>query len=171
MIISDMRFDSFEWKYNPLSIEVLYSRKMSRQNMPEFGSIVSPIGCDLRVVKGKGEFAGKNCLERYEELMNLFERGRKGLLTIPFMSPFYAYFNDLTLKGEATPDLITYTFEFTEAQSKISRGTQREYVPKSGETLFDIAYDQGVSVEELVRLNPQVKRPDELREGEAVRLC
>ncbi len=171
MIISNMRFDSYEWKHNPLTVEVSFTRKMSRQNMPSFGGVVFPTGCDLRVVSGKGEFAGSDCLKRFEELSSLFEKGRKGLLTLPFTNPFYAYFTDLSLKGEATPDLITYTFEFTEAQSKALSRIQREYMPKKGETLFDVAYDFSVPLEELVRLNPQIKRPDELKIGEAVRLC
>ena len=167
-----MRFDSFEWTHNPCTVEVSHRRRMSQQNTAGGGSFVQGTGCDLRVIKGRGELAGKTCLEEYEGLCALFERGRKGLLTLPFMKPFYAYFTDLSLVGEATPDLITYTFEFTQAENSeyLGRGDSAVYAEKC-ETLFDIAYREGVTVDELVRLNPQIKRPDELNSGQEVRLC
>lgn len=171
MIISEMRFDGFQWKYNPLTVTVTHKRRTSQQNM-QGGSFLRKGGCDLRVIKGKGELAGADCSVQFKTLCDLFEKGRKGLLTLPFMKPFYAYFTDLSLTGEATPELITYTFEFVEAESAGFSGAKREYVcAKEEETLFDIAYREGVSVESLVALNPQIKRPDELQEGEEVRLC
>ncbi len=172
MIVSNMRFDSFEWTHNPCTVEVSHRRRMSQQNTAGGGSFVQGTGCDLKVIKGKGELAGETCLEEYERLCSLFERGHKGLLTLPFMKPFYAYFTDLSLVGEATPDLITYSFEFLEAENSEYSGKKdgTAYV-KEGETLFDIAYRAGVSVDELVHLNPQIKRPDELDMGQEVRLC
>ncbi len=172
MIISNMRFDLFEWTHNPLTVEVGHRRRISQQNTAGGGSFVQGTGCDLKVIKGKGELAGETCLEEYEKLCALFERGRKGLLTLPFMKPFYAYFTDLSLVGEATPDLITYTFEFLEAEnSEYSEKKDGAAYVTEGETLFDIAYREGVSMDVLVQLNPQIKRPDELLAGQEVRLC
>lgn len=172
MIISNMRFDSFEWQNNPLTVQVELRRRTSQQNMPMYGSVLTDIGCDLRVVKGTGELAGSDCVKQYAELCKVFEKGGKGLLTLPFADPFYAYFTDLALKGEATPDLITYTFEFSEAEhTQASDKKSRYCVTSEGDTLFDIAYREGLSVDELVSLNPQIKRPDVLEVGEKVRLC
>ncbi|MBQ8000816.1 MAG: LysM peptidoglycan-binding domain-containing protein [Ruminococcus sp.] len=172
MVISNMRFDSFEWAHNPLTVQVTHKRRMTQQNMAGGGSFVSNAGCELKVIKGKGELAGENCTQEFQRLCDLFERGKRGLLTLPFMAPFYAYFTDLSLTGEPTPELITYTFEFTQAEnSEYALTADGEAVVKESETLFDIAYRCGVDVEELVRLNPQIKRPDELTAGEVVRLC
>lgn len=170
MIISNMRFDSFEWDNNPLNISISYSRRMTYQNFYR-GCYVCEAGSDLKVIKGKGEFAGKGCIKQYETLCRLFEKGRKGLLTLPFAQPFFAYFAEFAVEGDVTPDLIKYTFEFIEAESSEGKDKAAVHIVAEGETLFDIGYVYGVSVEKLVELNPFVKRPDELTVGEEVRLC
>ena len=170
MIISDMRFDSFEWKNNPMDISVSYRRRMTYQNFYR-GCYVREVGSDLKVIKGKGQLAGKDCIRQYEALCKVFEKGRKGLLTLPFAPPFYAYFTELVVTGDVTPDLITYTFEFVEADNSERAEKAAVHIVAEGETLFDIGYIYRVSVDELTELNPQIKRPDELTAGEEVRLC
>ena len=171
MIISTLRFDSFQWEHNPLYIEVTYKQDVKVQRLQGAGAKAQSHGVSLRVVKGKGEIAGENCLSDYARLCALFEKGTKGLLTLPFAPPFYAYFTDLTLKGEVTPRLITYTFEFCEAENGAGVKQGDKAVVRQGDTLFDIAFENQVSVDKLVALNPGIKRPDELFEGMEVRLC
>ena len=40
-----------------------------------------------------------------------------------------------------------------------------------GETLWDISYRFDLPIDALVRLNPQVKRPDVVAEGTVIALC
>ena len=42
---------------------------------------------------------------------------------------------------------------------------------ENGQTLWDIAYKTGVKIDELVRLNPDVKFPDENLGTRRVKLC
>ncbi len=172
MIISNMRFDGFEWEHNPLSVQVLYSNNFKVHNLYSQGNIAFPSGRKLRVVKGKGEFAGKDCIVRYKELAQVFAKGRKALLSLPFDTPFYAYFTELSLVAQPSPDFCEYTFEFMEAQTSPLKNIPKVYIPqREGETLFDIAYEFGVRVDKLVELNPQLRRADDLPLFKEVRLC
>lgn len=172
MIISNMRFGDFEWEHNPLSVQVLHSNSLRKHTLYSQGSFVCALGRKLRVVKGKGEFAGKDCLEKYKELSCAFSKGQKALLSLPFETPFYAYFTELSLVAQPAPDFCEYTFEFTEAQTGKAKNTPAVYIPQSeGETLFDVAYAFEVDVETLRKLNPQLRRADELPVFKEVRLC
>ena len=42
---------------------------------------------------------------------------------------------------------------------------------ENGQTLWDIAYKTGVKIDELLRLNPDVKFPDENLGTRRVKLC
>lgn len=172
MIISNMRFGGFEWEHNPLSVQISYSKGFKVHNLCLQKNIAYPLGRKLRVVKGKGEFAGKGCIERYKELARVFAKGQKALLSLPFEVPFEAFFTELSLVAQPSPDLCEYTFEFLEAQTGSAVSIPECYVPEQqGETLFDVAYKFGVSVDKLAQLNPQLRRADDLTALEEVRLC
>lgn len=172
MIISSMRFGGFEWKHNPLSVQLLHSNTLIKYNLRSRGTYADSLGRGLRVVKGKGEFAGEDCIAKYKELAEVFAKGQKALLSIPFETPFYAYFTELVLVAQPSPDFCEYTFEFTEAQTSSQKKALQVYIPQDeGETLFDVAYKFNVSVDRLVEINPQLRRADDLPPNEEVRLC
>ena len=81
-------------------------------------------------------------------------------------------FKKLDMEADVTPDRISFSFEFVEAESfYVKDNTAKLHSVLEGETLFDIAYDFGVPVDSLVKLNPSVRRPDELMVGEEIRVC
>ena len=55
---------------------------------------------------------------------------------------------------------------------EIKQKTETTYFDcESGQTLWDVAYKTGVKIDELVRLNPDVKFPDDDLGTRRVRLC
>ena len=74
------------------------------------------------------------------------------------------------LIGKPKPDVLTYRFLFREVMSEADN-VPHTYTPGENENLWDVSYRFGIGIDALMALNPQVKRPDILTEGEAVRLC
>ncbi len=171
MILSLMSFGDYHWLHNPLELKI-ENRKLSHSRLfPSKGQKLYLNGNECRVIKGKGELVGVDCIERFRELYRVFEKGEKRVLSIPLFGPVYARFTALEILGDTTPDLLTYSFEFTEENSFSSKEVKESCEALEGDTLFDIAYREGLSVDTLVSLNPQIKRPDELSNGEQVKLC
>lgn len=171
MILATMRFADYEWLHNPVSLVI--TNRLSYGARSPYGENVqiSDTRMALRVFSGKGELAGEDCIEQYKRLEELFMSKKKGVLTIPGMNPVYARFSKLSTQGTDIPDLLEYTFEFIQELPQNSGSLWGEYVCKASETLYDIAHKWDVSLEKLVELNPWIRRPDELKEGERMRLC
>ena len=157
-----MRYKDFTFRVNPLSIEITDSDLQSKYTLPFKGETVVSKGAGCKVAKGKGELKGKDCLEQYAELKALQLRGGEGVLSLPSVMPFKAFFTKLAASADVTPDRICYSFEFIQASSDKAADLPEFHIVKEGETLYDIAFDYGVRIESLVELNPQIKRPDEL---------
>ncbi len=171
MILSTMRFDGYEWEHNPLSVEISHQRILVYDLLPLVGKDTRDLGRGCMVVSGKGELYGEDCMEQYSELEKKYLQGKTGVLTIPGIVPLRARFSKLSVLAADAPDLLTYGFEFVEEHSLPNEKNNTEYICREGDTLFDIAHSFGTTVDELVRLNPYLRRPDELPAGKAVRLC
>ena len=134
-------------------------------------------GC-LGLVKAANAFdpARGVCFSTYAvpvilgEIRRLFREGGSGVLTIAGMPSVYAEFESLKLVGKPRPDVLTYSFAFRELMEERD-DKRREIIAAENENLWDISYRFGIGIDTLVRLNPQVKRPDILTAGEVVRLC
>ena len=170
MLLSTMRFAGYSWRHNPLSMNLLHELFVTSTVTPAQGEQIDNVSKRISHVYGKGELVGEDCIEQYRALEKLFAKGQKGVLTLPGMPSFKAYFTKLEVEGQPTPDVLEYSFEFTKAQDSVDL-TQYHRICKEGETLFDIAYDFSTTVDELVRLNPHIKRPDAVKAGERVRIC
>lgn len=172
MELALMRYKGFTFRCNPTSLEILRDSSLVTYIKPSQGEEKSELSPECRVIRGKGELRGKDCIEEYEKLCKLQAKGGVGVLSLPVVKPFKAYFKKLDMEADVTPDRISFSFEFVEAESfYVKDNTAKLHLVLEGETLFDIAYDFGVSVDSLVKLNPSVKRPDELRVGEEIRVC
>ncbi len=171
MILTTMSFDGFRWLHNPLQIQMTYKRQIQSDFLPFSGERLTPMGMNCRVISGKGELVGENAIKVSEKLESLFLSREKGLLTVPGYKPFYAYFAEFSVSGDTTPDLITYSFEFIEANPCLPQESLLDFhIVLEGETLFDIAYNNGTTVDALVDLNPWVRDPLELEAGKRVTL-
>ena len=171
MVLATLRFRGYSLKYNPIKLEIKNCFEKCSYKLPERGTKVVNVRRVPVVCTGVGEFCGEDCIEQYRELENLFNEGRKGVLALPGMRPYEAWFTSLEFVGDDTKDVLTYRFEFTQADTDSQMHSGEIHICKEGETLYDIAYEYGVRVENLVKLNPYIRRPDELKAGEQVRLC
>lgn len=171
MILSLMRFAGYSWKHNPVELKIENKKIKDSSVFPYFGEVNREGLKACSVISGKGELLGEDCIEQYKKLLGLYDKGTQGVLSIPGIMPFYAVFSGVSAVGETTPDLISYTFEFTEVSAERKPRKKEYHTVSAGETLYDIAYAEGVSLEALIALNVQLVRPDTLHEGEKVRLC
>ncbi len=171
MILATMRFAGFEWRYNPLTLKITHELSHSKRVLPTKGEVIAEPRVKVKVISGKGELAGADCLEQYKEIERIFRLGRKGVLTLPGRAPVYAYFTKLSAEATDTPELIVYNFEFAEANTQESVVKPMYHIGNGWDNLYSIAYEYGVSIEELVELNTWIKRPDEQLAGKKVRLC
>ena len=165
----NLRFAGFEWKVNPAKINIDSKCVLSEYTSPDCAEVIGNIREGALKVSGEGEFVGMNCIYDYEALQELFRNKKRGLLTLPGMKPFYAYFTALSVSGDETPEVLRYKFEFVRDTKK--SGKKKFHICKEGESLFDVADMYNVALMSLVKLNPQLKSADGLKKGERVALC
>lgn len=167
-----MSFKNYKWPYNPQSLEIIHQRNLKEQILPFYGNVIQDFGRNKRIVRGEGVFFGKSCDEKLSLLKEVFDEKGNGMLKIPNITPFLARFKALTVKREAQPFIINYTFEFWEEFSDTSLmsvdSDQNYHIVNDGETLFDISAIYNISVNALLSLNKSIKRPDSLIAGQKV---
>lgn len=171
MKLIPMRFSGYEWHHNPREIKFECDKKINELLAPNAGAIVQDAGRKNMIVKGTGELYGENCLEQFNALLALFKRGGTGVLSIEKITPFFAVFESIKLIGTPKDNVLTYSFVFREVMEEKQSNPPALYTAENGENLWDISYKFSVPIDELIRLNPEVKRPDVLSEGEVIRLC
>ncbi|MGN1138173.1 MAG: LysM peptidoglycan-binding domain-containing protein [Ruminococcus sp.] len=172
MTVSNMRYKGYSFKHNPENLKVTKENNIQQQIIPKGNNVIQDMGTKARVVTGTGKLFGDDCLSQYYELVDIQKQGDSGVLSLPDTMPFYAYFKKIELVCEPTDKLVTYSFEFVEDTAKSDTvSNQSFHYVSDGETLWDISYMYNVSVEQLVSLNPQVKRIDELVKGGKIRIC
>ena len=90
MRLMGMRFRDFTWKDNPVDLQVKAARRVAETKIPYGQTQVEEVGQERRKVSGKGYFAGADCMERWNDLQQVFSQGGPGLLQLPGLSPFWA---------------------------------------------------------------------------------
>ena len=137
---------------------------------------------------------GEGAYAQFGQLANVFYNGGSGLLVHPLWQAANAYFVSLRLEQEPRPDYVRYSFAFWEddswytglavQESGAGAGVQGEadagggtaarepayHRVMKGDTLWALAGTYGLSLEELIALNPQIKNPNLIRVGEEVRV-
>lgn len=171
MKLVPMRFKGFQWHHNPREITFECGRKVNEHKAPFGKAYIQDIGRKNMIVRGTGELYGTDCLEQFDALLQLFKNGGQGVLAIPKLTPIYAVFESIKILGEPKPDVLTYSFVFREVMERKTDVKPLTYVPKAGETLWDISHKFDISIDELVSLNINVKRPDISVEGSVIKLC
>lgn len=171
MKLIPMRFAGYEWRHNPREIKFECEKKINELLAPNQGAEIQDAGRKNMVVKGEGELYGNDCLEQFNALLALFKKDGKGVLAIERITPFFAVFESVKLIGAPRENVLSYSFVFREVMGEKQSDPPAQYTAAQGEDLWDISYKFGIVIDELVRLNPQVRRPDMLTEGEVIRLC
>lgn len=169
---ANMRYEGFEWQINPMTLTIVQEQALETENtnsgfFESFGA-----SRKISVYKGEGEFVGQDCTDRYKALEAHFMKHKKGVLTLPFGKPFEAYFTKLTLLCDTAPGVVKYGFEFRRDLSASPYfGKKSLHTVREGENLYDVAYAEGVALDVLLRLNPRIRHPLRLAQGEQVKLC
>ena len=168
-----IRFKEYEFEHNPATLLISSQKNIAKQNVLDSKSIVQETGDNSRIITGEGNIHGENCIYKFVKLFKLKEQSGSGILSLPGIKPFYAFFESLEFAADPTPELVSYKFVFREDCSK-QRSlivTDRFYTPESGEDLWDVAYKFSLPIEILVKLNPDLKSVNDIGEGTAVRIC
>lgn len=166
-----MRFDGYEWHHNPKEINFFVEKNVSEQSAPFEYSSIQTTGRKNMVISGIGELYGEDCMQQFSNLLKLFLEHTKGILALYKFNPIFAVFENLKIIGEPKPNILTYSFVFREVMQNKKENNKKFHIVKNGENLWDISYAYNISIDTLVRLNPQVKRPDELVAKSKVILC
>ncbi len=189
MRLTPMRFKEFTWPHNPEVYSVEYRRRIAVHQVPFGGCVMQELGGSYRVLKGEGVFAGEGAYQRFRELAEVFRSQGPGLLVHPVWQTERAYFTSLEAAEEPLPDFVRYRFEFWEdcggydgglkaapaggGEAGNEAGTPpspRTHTVRKGDTLWGIARQYGAELAALIRANPQIKNPNLIYPGEAVKL-
>ncbi len=171
MKLVPMRFKGFEWHHNPAQISFECDKQINELKSPNGEAYIQNMGRKNMKISGSGQLFGEDCLEQFDRLFKIFRQGGSGVLAIDGIEPVYAVFESIKILGQPKPDILEYSFVFREIMESKSKNTLSVHIAKEGENLWDISYVYGASVDRLVELNPNVKRPDVLEEGTEVALC
>ena len=196
MILSPMTFKTFVWPHNPRVYAITYERKMAVYKIPFGRHFLQSLGQTRRVFKGEGEFVGEGAYDKFKELATVFYEETPGVLVHPVWEATTAWFVGLEVEQEPRSDYVRYSFEFWEVNPSVSGQLERQTVKSAGgeteqstgsgegagtgqeqyhtvvqgDTLWGIARTYGVSLEELVRQNRQIKNPNLIHIGQKVQV-
>ena len=105
--------------------------------------------------------------------MRLRSRNKSEILSVPELGAVRAVLSGLSLNCEPRKDYISVSFEFrciSDEKKAEKIMPYKVYKTKEEESLWDIAYKFGTTVDALAALNPGIRRIDEVEEGKEVRL-
>ena len=181
--LTAMRFKNYVWPHNPKVYSISYERHMQAVPVPGGQDFVACSGMGRRVMRGQGEFAGKGAYGEFKRLAAVFYEPTAGTLVHPVWQAAQAYFAELKLEQEPRADYVRYSFAFWEdlypyESSLAATETMKEtgavavggsgggsaavgggqsYTVVKGDSMSGIAKRFGMSLEQLVAKNPQVK--------------
>ena len=188
-----MRFKEFTWPHNPEVYTVEYRRRVAVHQIPFGPCVMQELGSAYRVLQGEGVFVGEDAYQRFKELAEVFRQEGPGLLVHPVWPAERAYFAALEAVEEPRPDFVRYRFEFWEdgggcdgglkeveeesagagsggPPAGSADGGEQVHTVRKGDTLWAVAGQYGVELAALLRANPQIKNPNRIYPGEAVKV-
>lgn len=186
-MLSPMRFGGYVWPHNPRVYEIEFNRRIVCHKVPFGLYALSDLGRDQRILRGEGAFAGENAYEEFKQLARMFYTDKPQVLVHPIWQTAPAWFVSLRLRQEPRPDYVSYAFEFWEsfegyertAKALVEPEQEREtlvqaerktHVIRRGDTLWAVSRDNGLTLGELLALNPQVKNPNLCQIGDVIYL-
>lgn len=190
MNLASMRFKDYVWPHNPRVYEMKFGRELKAHRVPFGGTYMQDMGRQQRILKGEGEFCGANAYGQFRKLAQVFLEDGAGMLTHPLWGSVKAQFAALKLRQEPTENFVAYSFEFRECDDsyggirKIATGGMsgaassgaavkniaEYYTAVRGDYLYKIARNYGLTLPELLSLNPQIKNPNLILIGDRIRV-
>lgn len=176
-MLGAMRFKNYIWPHNPYRFETSYSRGISCIKLPFSGHVVQDLGSCAKTFSGEGEFAGENAYTEFLKLAGVFSEGGAGVLVHPLWPGVNAVFEKLSVIQEPMENYVRYAFRFVEysdgysadASSDTAANSKSSIAAQTGQSLGEIAAAQGSSTAKLLKLNPDIKNPNELNAGQRIR--
>lgn len=189
MNLTPMRYKGYTWPHNPRVYSIDFQRAMAVHKMPFSRYQLQDLGMGHRIMEGEGEFVGEGAYVEFQRLACVFYEDGPGLLIHPLWQVANAYFVALRVEQAPRPDYVRYSFAFWEeynlynglaarttesiGTAEVERGAQTAaswHRVAEGDTLWRLADRYGLTLAELVALNPQIKNPNLIRVGEEVRV-
>lgn len=200
MRLMPMRFKNYTWPHNPEIYTVEHRRRIAVHPVPFGRCVLQELGGNYRILRGEGTFAGEGAYEEFKKLVRVFQEGGSGVLVHPIWSAERAYFVELRVTEEPLPDFVRYSFTFWEDWGGYDGGLRENddggtapwngiwddglgsvtsadrnaasavYTVKQGDTLWGVCKRFGVSLEDLLVLNPQIKNPNLIYPGDEVKI-
>lgn len=191
-MLSPMRYKNYIWPHNPRVYSIDYGKKLVAHKIPYGLYRLQNLGRTNRIMAGEGEFVGEDAYSQFGMLANVFYEDTPGLLVHPLWQVSNAYFVSLRLEQEPRPDYVRYSFVFWEDYSQTgdlvlrvtgstggteggTQSTAASSAPQyhrvvKGDTLWALAKTYGLTLSELIALNPQIKNPNLIYVGDEVRV-
>jgi len=189
MNLTPMRYKSYCWPHNPQVYSIDFQRAVAAHKTP-FGLYqLQDLGLGHRVMEGEGEFVGQGAYSEFQRLACVFYERGPGLLVHPLWQAANTYFVSLRVEQIPRPDYVRYSFQFWEENSQYGglaaqtagpvrsgetgaggRSQPVYHTVARGENLWALSSRYGVKLEELTALNPQIKNPNLIYPGEAVKV-
>lgn len=167
-----MSYRDFIFPVNPRVIRISRSKNIGVGITPYGTDSVKELGGGHRVVKGEGEFFGNGAVNDFLGLKRAFEKGGGGMLYIPSQKPFYALAKSLELTASDIEGAVGYSFCFIESFENAGEDFPLVFTGDGKTCLWNLADAFDIAAENLVSMNPHIKRPDiPVAVGERVRLC
>ena len=191
-MLSPMRYKNYIWPHNPRVYSIDYEKKLVVHKIPFELYRLQNLGRTNRIMAGEGEFVGEDAYSQFGMLANVFYENTPGLLVHTLWQVSNAYFVSLRLEQEPRPDYVRYSFVFWEDHStegdlvlrvtgstggteESTSGSTPSSAPRyhrvvKGDTLWALAKTYGLTLSELIALNPQIKNPNLIYVGDEVRV-
>lgn len=191
-MLSPMRYKNYIWPHNPRVYSIDYGKTLVAHKIPYGLYRLQNLGRTNRIMAGEGEFVGEDAYSQFGMLANVFYEDTPGLLVHPLWQVSNAYFVSLRLEQEPRPDYVRYSFVFWEdysqtgdlvlrvtgstggmeggAQSTAASSAPQYHRVVKGDTLWALAKTYGLTLSELIALNPQIKNPNLIYVGDEVRV-
>lgn len=183
-----MRYKDYIWPHNPRVYTIEFQRDVAAHKVPFGLYYLQDLGRTCRVMRGEGEFAGAQAYAQFGALANVFYLEGPGPLLHPLWQAASAYFVSLKLEQEPREDYVRYSFEFWEdlpvydqqvrtvtaaqgesqGQNGGSETARVVHTVCKGETLWGIALRYGMTLQELLERNTQIKNPNLIYPGDQV---
>lgn len=180
-----MQYKTFVWANNPKSYTLSCERLTAAHKIPLGDYCVQDLGRSCTVLRGEGEFFGAGAYTQFRRLMEVFRSPGAGALRHPVWQCSRAYFTRLELAQEPREDYVAYSFEFCDAGEEqaapevaASSGTAdsaaadraRTVTVRTGDTLWALCRTYGLTMKQMLALNPKIRDPDLIYAGEELRI-
>lgn len=182
-MLSPMRFKEFTFPHNPRVYTISYTREMAVHKVPMGFYTLQDLGRTYRVMEGEGEFYGPDAYETFKALAMTFYDGGPGVLIHPVWQTSRAYLTRLQLRQEPRENYVAYAFTFREgffdyagltrmdsaavaADEKAE--TRNLHTVAVGESLRGICQQYGLTLAQVLAVNPQIANPNRIAAGTQV---